>query len=535
MREAGTKGMTYFLAAGVLLPACLLSGQAPYHRILHAGSDPGNWLTYSGAYDGHRYSPLRQISTANVARLKPAWIYQISDPNKFETSPLVVDGLMFLTEPPGYVTALDARTGRPLWRYQRPIPEDVHVCCGQVNRGAAILDDALFFGTLDAHVVSLDSKTGYVIWDVPAADYKAGYTITAAPLAVKDKVIIGIAGGEFGVRGFIDAYEAKTGRRAWRFWTVPGPGVPGNETWAGESWKTGSAATWLTGSYDPDLNLVYWGVGNPGPDYNGESRKGDNLYSASLVALDADTGKLKWHFQFTPHDTHDWDANQIPVLIDGMFRGSPRKLVVTANRNGFYYVLDRRTGEFLAGKEFAKQNWAKGLDARGRPIVLPGKSPSLQGTPVYPSLHGGTNWFSPSYDPDTNLFYVAVREEGTIFFLGEAQYRMGALYTGGSFRGIPGVQPTGYIRALEAETGRLRWEFPLQSPPWAGVLSTAGGLVFGATNEGYVFALDAVTGKPLWRFQTGGAAYANPITYTNEGRQFVAIAAGHALMTFAVE
>jgi alcohol dehydrogenase (cytochrome c) len=522
-------------AVAALLLASPLLAQVPYDRIARAAADPGNWLTYSGTYRSQRYSTLDQISTANVARLKPVWMYQVYDVNKFETSPLVVDGLIFITEPPSNVTALDARTGRPIWNYRRPIPDDIRACCGQVNRGLAILGESVFVTTLDAHVVALDSKTGRLRWDVTAADYKLGYSMTAAPLALRGKVIVGMAGGEYGVRGFIDAYDSKTGKRLWRFWTIPGPGDPGNETWAGESWKTGSASTWVTGSYDPELNLVYWGTGNPGPDYNGERRAGDNLYAASLVALDADTGKLKWHFQFTPHDVHDWDSNQVPVLLDRPIRGKPRKLVVTANRNAFYYVLDRSTGEFLAGQQYAKQTWAKGLDDRGRPVALADTAPSVEGTPLFPSLHGGTNWFSPSYSPKTNLFYVAAREEGTIFFKGDAEYQAGGLFTGGSFRGIPHVEPTGAIRALEVETGNLRWEFPLQSPPWAGLLSTAGGVVFGGSNEGYVFALDAATGKPLWRFPTGGAIFANPITYVSEGKQQVAIAAGHALISFALE
>ncbi len=531
MRRAASAWRLVWLLAALRLP---MPAQFSYERILHAASDPANWLTYSGGYSSHRYSALAQITPANVGGLRPVWMYQVNDLNKFETTPLAADGLLFITEPPSNVAALDARTGRPIWRYTRAMPDDIHICCGQVNRGLAGLEETVFVSTLDDHLVALDAKTGRVRWDVTAADYKAGYTMTAAPLAIKDKIIVGVAGGEFGVRGFLDAYDAKTGKRVWRFWTVPAPGEPGNETWAGESWKTGSATTWLTGSYDPDLNLIYWGVGNPGPNYNGTSRAGDNLYSCSLIALDADTGRLQWYFQFTPHDTHDWDANQIPVLVDLAFQGRPRKLVVTANRNSFYYVLDRKTGQFLLGREYAKQTWAKGLDDHGRPITLPNTEPSPEGNGVYPSLHGGTNWFSPSYSPQTGLFYVAVREESTIFFRGEAIYQPGALYVGGSFRGLPGVEPTGCIRALEVESGRKRWEFPLQSPPWGGLLSTGGGLVFGVANEGYLFALDAATGKPLWRFPAGGAIFSNPITYLSDGKQHVAIAAGHALISFAL-
>jgi alcohol dehydrogenase (cytochrome c) len=508
-------------AALLALPA---AGQVGYERIREG--EPGNWLTYSGNYLGHRYSPLDQINPSNVGRLRAAWMYQVNDLNKFEASPLVADGVMYLSEPPSNAVALDVRTGRPLWRYRRTLPEDIRHCCGLVNRGLAILDDLVFLGTIDARLVALDARTGRVRWDVAVADHKSGHTITVAPLAYRDKVVIGIAGGEFGIRGFVDAYEAKTGKRAWRFWTVPGPGEPGNDTWEGESWKYGAAATWVTGSYDPEQNLLLWGTGNPGPDYQGKVRRGDNLYANSLLALDGDTGKLRWYFQFTPHDEHDWDSNQVPVVVG--------ERVVTANRNAFYYVLDLRTGKFLRAVPYAKQTWAKEIDDHGRPVRLPNTSPAVEGTPVYPGLHGGTNWFSPAYSPQTGLFYVGVREEGTLFYSGEVEYRAGALYTGGSFKGIPGVEPSGSIQALEVETGKKRWEFPLTSPPWAGLLATGGGLVFGAANEGYVFALDARTGKALWRFQAGGPVFANPVSYLSDGKQHVAIAAGHALITFAL-
>ena len=509
-----------------------LVAQVTSERIRNSEREPGNWLTYSGNYRGYRYSPLDQINTENVARLKPIWMYQISDLNQFETTPLVVDGILYISEPPSNATALDARTGRPLWAYRRTMPPDVRVCCGQVNRGLAISGDTLFLGTVDAHLVALDAHTGHVRWDVVVADYKTGHSITVAPLVVKERVIVGISGGEYGIRGFLDAYDAGTGKRKWRLWTVPGPGEPGHETWAGESWKTGSAATWVTGSYDPDLNLLYWGTGNPGPNYNGEPREGDNLYANSLLAINPDTGELKWHFQFTPHDVHDWDANHVPVLVDATVRGKARKVVAVANRNSFYYVLDRTTGEFLLSKPYAQQTWATGLDDRGRPVLLPGKSPSIEGAMVYPGLHGGTNWFSPSYSPQTDLFYVAAREEATSFYSGLPEYHAGSFFTAGGFRGIPGLEPSGAVRALELETGTKIWEFPLHSPPWTGLLSTAGGLVFGGTNEGHFFALDAKSGRPLWRFPTGGPLQANPISFLSDGRQLVATTAGHALLVF---
>ncbi|HTP33223.1 MAG TPA: PQQ-dependent dehydrogenase, methanol/ethanol family [Candidatus Acidoferrales bacterium] len=512
-----------------------LTAQVTYERIAAAGSEPDSWLTYSGDYAGHRYSALAEIHRGNVARLKPVWMYQTNDLNQFEVTPLVADGVMYISEPPSHAAALDLRTGRPLWMFRRAVPSDVHTCCGQVNRGVAILSDTVFLGTLDAHLLALDAKTGHLLWDTTVADYKAGYSITAAPLALRDKVIVGISGGEYGIRGFLDAYNPKTGKRLWRFWTVPGPGEPGHETWEGDSWKTGSAATWLTGSYDPAANLLYWGTGNPGPDYDGGPRAGDNLYAASLVALDAATGKLRWHFQFTPHDTHDWDANHVPVLLDGTLHGAARRLVAVPNRNGFYYVLDRLTGEFLVGRQYGKQNWAEGLDSRGRPILINGREPRSAGSLVYPGVHGATNWNSPSYSPDTKLLYVAVREEGTVFYRATAEYKAGNYFSAGGMRGIPGVEPTGSIQALDPLTGEKRWEFALHGPPWAGVLSTAGGLVFGGTPEGNVFVLDAASGKPLWTFQAGAAVYASPMSYRFQGRQYLAITAGRSLIVFGAE
>ncbi|HKQ76735.1 MAG TPA: PQQ-dependent dehydrogenase, methanol/ethanol family, partial [Blastocatellia bacterium] len=511
-------------------------GQVSYDRIRRAEAEPGNWLTYSGNYQGHQHSPLGEINTTNVARLKPVWIYQMHDQGRVQTSPIVVDGILYITEKPHIVTALDGKTGRPVWSYRRALSPDVRGCCGQPNRGLAILDDALFLGTMDSTLVALDMNTGKARWETSIADPKLGYSITLAPLAVKDKVIVGIAGGEFGIRGFLDAYDVKTGKRCWRTWTVPGPGEPGHDTWEGDSWKTGGAATWVTGVYDPELNLIYWGTGNPGPDWNGDDREGDNLYSDCLLAIDADTGKLKWHFQFTPHDVHDWDSNQTPALIDGLVDGRMRKLVVQANRNGFYYALDRVTGEFLRGAAFIKQTWAKGLDARGRPIRLPDTFPTEAGTVVYPGIGGGTNWQSPSWSPLTRLFYVMTHDEqAQTYFKAKQEYRPGALFEGGGFRNLQGVEDHGAVKALEAETGKIRWEFKTHSYTTAGLLSTAGGLVFGSSGDGYFFALDAESGKPLWRFQTGARVTANPISYLVDGKQRVAIAAGQALFVFAID
>jgi alcohol dehydrogenase (cytochrome c) len=523
--------LLFFTCSGLLL------GQMPYKRILNAESEPGNWLTFAGGYQAHSYSPLDRINVSNISGLKVAWMYQIKVSHHFETEPLVFDGVMYITEPPSDVTALDLRTGRPIWTYRRPLPKDVIVCCGQVNRGLAALDDQLFVGTVDGHLVALDMTSGRVRWDVEVADYKQAFSITAAPLAIKDKIIVGVAGAEYGVRGFLDAYDAKTGKRAWRFWTVPGTGEPGNETWSGDSWKIGGATTWVTGSYDPQANLVYWGTGNPSPDYVGDDRQGDNLYSDSIVALDADTGKLKWHFQFTPHDVLDMDANQVPVLLDAEFRGRPRKLVLFANRNGFYYILDRLTGEFLLGKQFARQTWAKSLDDKGRPTWNPEAVPTTAGALVYPDDDGTANWFSPSLNLKTGLFYQNVREKGAIQRLTRVKptYNPGRLFMGGNRLPIPGEEPWGALRALDWKTGQMRWEFRVHTPPWCGVLSTAGNLVFSGTMEGDFFALNAVSGELLWRIQTGGAIWANPISYMSEGKQFIVVPAGSSVIAFSLE
>ena len=511
------------------------SAQVPYARIRDARSEPGSWLTYSGTYSGERFSPLNEITPSNVGTLRPQWIYQVQEAGPVEVTPLVADGVMYVTEAKSRVAALDLRTGRTLWRYEPAMPKDVRaIGFGPANRGVALLDDRVYVGTLNAHLVALDAASGAVRWDVVVGDNSLGYAITSAPLAVDGKVVIGVSGGEAGIRGFLDAYDAKTGARLWRFYTVPGPGEPGHDTWAGDSWKTGGAPTWLSGSYDPELNLLFWGVGNPAPDWNGDARQGDNLYSCSLIAIDATTGALRWHFQFTPHDTHDWDANQIPVLVDAPIDGQPRKLVVTANRNGFYYVLDRTNGQFLRGAPFATQTWAKGLDGHGRPIAIPGMEPSDEGTVVWPSLQGATNWFSPSADVNRQLFFVPVRELGSRFYKSPVDYEPGKPFLGGGEEVETGDRVYGAVRALDLLTGERRWEHRLLAPLWAGVMATAGGLVFGSTTEGNVFALDAATGKAVWDFQTGGPCAANPVAFLADGHERVAVACGQTLIVFGL-
>ena len=380
--------------------------QVTYERLLGAAQEPQNWLTYSGRYSGWRYSTLDQINSGNAARLAMQWTFQVGDLGQFETTPLVIDGVLYGTGQNDRAFAIDARTGRAIWRYQRNLPDKLQPCCGMVNRGMAILANRLFMATLDAHVIALDTKTGNLLWDVIAADYHKANTFTVAPLVVKNEVIVGISGGEYGVRGFIDAYDAATGKRLWRFNTVPDVGESGHETWKGDSWKVGGAPAWMTGTYDPELNLIYWPTGNPSPSNYGGERGGDNLYSNSMLALDADTGKLKWYFQFTPHDLYDYDATQIPVLIDANWEGRPRKLLVQANRNGFFYVLDRTNGKFLSGKPFGTVTWATGLAADGKPIVNTNLKTSPEGTRVCPGALGMTNWYAPSYSPDTLTFFT---------------------------------------------------------------------------------------------------------------------------------
>ena len=510
-----------------------------YERLLNSRTEPGNWLTYSGDYRSHHYSSLDQITAANVHRLRAKWIYQMHRP-KVETTPIVVDGIMYVTRPPSDVIALDAETGRALWTFEYRVPTRVYTCCGEVNRGLAILADTLYLTTLDANLIALDARSGRVVWKKPIADPALNYTATGAPLAVKDKIIVGIAGAEGGIRGFLDAYDAKTGERAWRFWTVPAPGEPGSETWGGDSWRHGGASTWLTGSFDPELNLLYWGTGNPGPDYNGDVRPGDNLYSCSLLALDPDTGTLKWHFQFTPHDTRDWDATQVPVLIDATIAGRARRLVVMPSRNGFHYVLDRVTGEFLLARPFVKQTWAKEIDRKGRPVLNPGQEPTPEGNDrIWPGVDGGHNWMSPSYNPDTGLLYFNAREERRRFFKTDApEFRPGEAFFGGGGGGGARFRPEeswGKLIAMKPETGEIRWEHRIVTPPWAGVLSTAGNLVFSATPSGNFYALDAQSGKELWHFNGGDRVYASPITFLSRGKQMITIPIGDVLIAFGLD
>jgi alcohol dehydrogenase (cytochrome c) len=521
-------------------------------RIQASAKEPQNWLTYSGHYNGQRYSPLDQITAANVKNLNLEWVFQVRSlgaADKFEATPLVVDGVMYTVSPPNDVVALDAATGRQFWRYNYTVAQAARPCCGRVNRGVAILGSTLFMGTLDGRVVALNAKTGEVQWNVAIDRPEAGYALTVAPLVVKDKVIVGPAGGEFGIRGYILALDPKTGKELWRFYTIPAPGEPGSDTWSGDAWKRGGGPIWTTGSYDPELNLMYWGVGNPGPDWNGDGRPGDNLYTDSVIALDPDTGKLKWHYQFTPHDEFDYDATQIPVLADIQFQGQSRKVLMSANRNGVFYVLDRTNGQFLKATPFTKVNWVNGWDAKGRPNRV--LSPTAEGTLVYPNNQGATNWYSPSFSPRTGLFYIPTWAD-TYSVYRKTPGKDSVPFTEGQF--FAGTFPTmplppmvgaatntrlpqegyGTIQAVDPKTGERRWEFRMNDVTDSGVLSTATDLVFAGGREGYFFALDAKTGSLLWKSMVGGQVASGPMSYAVNGKQYVAVSAGNNLFVYAL-
>jgi alcohol dehydrogenase (cytochrome c) len=530
-----------------LMAAASAFAQVSFDRILNANREPQNWLTYSGTTLSQRHSLLTQITPANVKNLELAWVYQVRSLEKYEATSLVVDGVLYTVQPPNDIVALDAATGRVYWTYSYTPGKDARPCCGRVNRGLAILGDTLYMGTIDAHLIAIDARNGKGIWNTEVAKAASGYALTHAPLVVKDKVIVGTAGGEYGIRGFIAAFNAKTGKEVWRFHNIPEPGEPGHETWAGDSWKTGGGSVWVTGSYDPDLNLTYWGIGNPGPDWNGDNRKGDNLYTDSVVALDADTGKLKWHFQFSPHDEFDYDSVQIPVLVDVEWQGRPRKVMLWANRNGYFYALDRMDGKFLLGKPFVKVTWATGLDEAGRPMRAPSAATTTEGVLIYPGNQGGTNWYNSSYSPHTGLFYIpSWVEYNTVYFKIPVEYNEGRNFGGGVLRTNVGQRrPTltrleesegyGAVRAIDPKTGELKWEFKMSDVTDAGILTTASDLLFTGGREGYFFGLDARNGDLLWKATVGGMVQSGPMTYEVNGRQYVAVAAGNSLFSFALK
>ena len=528
-----------------------IDAQITVDRLVRAAEEPQNWITYSGGYAGQRHSLLTEITPANVKNLELKWILPNQVFGAWQSTPLVVDGIMYVTQRPNDILAVDARTGRVFWQYRYTVSPEARVCCGANNRGVAILGDTLYMGTLDAHLVAIDRTSGRSLWDVAVGDPARGYSITMAPLIVKDKVLVGSGGGEYGVRGFIAAFDAKTGRELWRFYTIPGPGEKGHETWGGDSWKSGGASVWVTGSYDPALDLTYWGVGNPGPDYNPDQRPGENLYSDSVVALDPDTGALKWHFQFSPHDPYDYDSVQIGVLADITWKGTPTKAILWANRNGFFYVLDRTNGRFLSATPFVKVNWASGIDEHGKPIA----TPQPEGQPTWPGVQGGTNWYSPSFSPRTGLMYVSVWEGyASIFRKEPSQYVPGRNFLGGSstpFTGVPGAPGVrvgratpintwtdaagnGAVIAIDPQTGQRKWTFKQFDVTDSGNLTTATDLLFTGGREGYFYALDARTGVELWKASLGGQIASGPITFAVDGRQYVSVISGNSLVTFAL-
>jgi PQQ-dependent dehydrogenase (methanol/ethanol family) len=512
-----------------------IPGGLTYDRLWHSSAEPQNWLTYWGNYQGTHYSALKQINTSNVRQLQARWSAQLVGPSSLEATPLVVDGILYTTGSAGTVVALDARTGLQIWRYQRQQKVVNPYEINPFNRGVAVLGNRVFFGTLDAALVALDARTGLPLWEVQMGDTLKGYSVTSAPLALKDKIIAGVTGGEFGAPGFVDAYDPATGKRLWRFSTIPGPGEFGHDSWAGDSWKRGGAPAWLTGNYDPDLDVLYWTVGNPGPDSDAEIRKGDNLFSSSVVALDPATGQRKWHYQFTPADSHDWDATEDVILVDRTFHAQNRKLLLQADRNGFFYVLDRTSGKFLQATPFVHQTWSAGFDENGRPKVVAGTDASPEGPVVYPSGLGGTNWRSPSYDPDTGWMYLVFSEGGQRYIRAPEEYEAGKQYWSGRGAPVPGETGTAGVMAIDPETGAVKWRYAIaQATLGGGVLATGGGLVFAATGDGNLIVLNARTGAPLWHFQTGARIGASPMSYSVGGQQFVAISAGSVLYSFAL-
>ncbi len=515
--------------------------QVTYQDLLNGLGHPSRWLMYSGDYTGRRHSPLTQITPGNVQRLAAQWTFQAEGMTLgrgFETTPLILDGVMYVSGNSNYAWAVDLRTGRQIWRYRRQLPQGLTYGAGNpTNRGFAALGDRLFMGTLDAHLIALDRNTGRVLWDVVLDDFKVGHAVTVAPLVVKDKVIVGNAGGDLPTRGFIDAYDAATGARAWRFYTIPAEGEPGAETWSDvDVLPRGGGAAWQIGSYDPELNLVYWGTGNPNPDYYGGDRQGDNLYTTSIVALDADTGQLRWHYQFTPHDTHDWDANHVPVLTELTIGGQSRRVVMVANRNSFFYVLDRATGELLIGKPFTGTQWAREIGRDGRPIVLNdgAVTPDRPNPTCVPDLRGGTNFNPPSYDPALQLFFVMARETCAIYTPMKMEPVPGRVFMSGGMKKLP--EPDyGALRALDPVTGEMKWEFTLPTPSLAGVMSTASGLVFAGDNEGSFNAFDSRTGRKLWTYRMGSLIWgAAATTILLDGRQHVLIPSGTTIVAFAL-
>ena len=499
----------------------------------------GNWPSYNGDYTGRRYSSLREITPSNVGTLRAQWAFHAPNSDVLEVTPVVVNGVMFVTAA-NDAYAMDARTGRVIWHYSRPITQGlIDDASRHLSRGVAVWGSRVFINTDNAHLLSLDARSGNLLWDVAYAEWNKNYGATSAPLVINGKVLVGTSGGDDGVRGFVAAYDAETGKFLWRFWTIPGPGEPGSESWPGDSYLHAGGTTWMPGTYDPELNTVFWGVSNASPDFNGDVRPGDDLYTCSVLGLDPDTGKLKWHFQFTPHDLYDYDATETAVLVDANYKGKPRKLLVEANRNGFIYVLDRSNGEFLSATRFAeKLNWTKGIDEKGRPILdKDSAKPTPEGAKVCPGFSGATNWFSPSFNPETRTLYFMAQEECTVLLSGPQQFKEGETYYATGSRHPPGEHGQKILLAFDLDDSTFRWRYPqTSSGRWssAGTMTTASGLVFFGDNSESFEAVDAKTGKPLWHFNTGQPLHGSPMSYAVNGKQYVAIAAGSDIFSFAL-
>jgi len=512
------------------------------HLVRRAGnrfravSSEAAWPTYNGDPGGNRYTTLTQINKATVTRLAPRWVFSIPGAGQLQVTPVVVDGIMYVTAP-NECFALDAGSGRQIWHYKRPRTKGISG--GGANRGVGVAGDRVFMMTDHAHLIALNRFTGELLWDTELDDWRKNYAASSAPLPAGNLVISGVSGGEHGANGFVAAHDQETGKEVWRFWTVPKPGEPGSETWQGKDIEHGGAPTWFTGSYDPGLDTVYWPTGNPSKEYNGDDRKGDNLYANCILALDRRTGKLRWHYQFTPHDLWDWDATQTSVLVDADWQGEPRKLMLHAARNGFFYVFDRRDGKLLLAKQFIRNlTWASGIGPDGRPVKLPNQEPTATGTKVCPSQDGATNWFSPSFNPATGFYYVQTFEKCSIYTKSEqGPWESGKSYLGGSQRTATEPKPQRILRAIDIRTGAIAWELPQPGPAnsWGGTLTTASGLVIFGEDGGGLMAADAVTGKPLWMFQTNHTWKASPMTYMFDGKQYVAVAAGSNIIALAIQ
>jgi len=494
-------------------------------RLLNAEKDPNNWLMVNRSYDGKRYSPLAQINTKNVNNLVSKWTFSLGGRGKQESTAIVNNGVMIVTGTSGKLYALDARTGALHWMREANLPSDLHqvLCCGAVNRGVAALGDNIYWVTPDAHLLAVEARTGRVVWDVRVEDYSAGYTSTGVPLVVKGNIVIGIAGGEFGIRGFLQAFDAKTGKSVWKTYTIPAPGEPGSETWPKDSgiWQHGGGATHGIGSHDPELNLIYWGTGNPAPTFNGDVRPGDNLYTSGVLALDAETGKIKWFYQWTPHDVFDYDGVNEMILVENVKRPDGtiiEKGLIHADKNGHFYLLDRVRGRFVYARAFVHVDSITVDPSTGKVTPLKWAKP---GEPVVACPYGGKNWHPMSYHPGTGMAYLGAQERCARYIRLRTTYRKGQRFDGGTHEWLQPVR--GHLMAIEVASGRTAWKYETDLPMSTGILTTAGGLLFANNPNGELIALDAMTGRVLWSFQTGLTIEAAPMTFAIDGKQYLAV------------